>query len=181
MLHKNSVSNKCFYFGHFIHQRFLKKYITVFNIDNNIYWAANHNIIMFLRDHVTLKTGVMMLKIQLCITGINYILKNIFKYKTVLLDCNIISQYYCIFIINAAMVRRAETLIKSYRPQVFICLGVMLLHCPYTLLENSLSLSEQTKLCGKYTDVFMLIWISKILVRLLSCVSVRINFSVSDW
>ncbi len=31
----------------------------------------------FLKDHVTLKTGVMMLKIQLCITGINYILKYI--------------------------------------------------------------------------------------------------------
>ncbi len=28
-------------------------------------------------DHVTLKTGVMMLKIQLCITEINYILKYI--------------------------------------------------------------------------------------------------------
>jgi len=31
----------------------------------------------FLKDHVTLKTGVMMLKIQLRITGINYILKYI--------------------------------------------------------------------------------------------------------
>ncbi len=31
----------------------------------------------FLKDHVTMKTGVMMLKIQLCITGINYILKYI--------------------------------------------------------------------------------------------------------
>ncbi len=31
----------------------------------------------FLKDHVTLKTGVMMLKIQRCITGINYILKYI--------------------------------------------------------------------------------------------------------
>ncbi len=31
----------------------------------------------FLKDHVTLKTGVMMLKIQLCITGMNYILKYI--------------------------------------------------------------------------------------------------------
>ncbi len=31
----------------------------------------------FLKDHVTLKTEVMMLKIQLCITGINYILKYI--------------------------------------------------------------------------------------------------------
>ncbi len=28
----------------------------------------------FLKDHVTLKTGVMMLKIQLCSTEINYIL-----------------------------------------------------------------------------------------------------------
>ncbi len=28
----------------------------------------------FLKDHVTLKTGVMMLKIQNCNTGINYIL-----------------------------------------------------------------------------------------------------------
>jgi len=27
----------------------------------------------FLKDCVTLKTGVMMLKIQLCLTGINYI------------------------------------------------------------------------------------------------------------
>jgi len=32
---------------------------------------------MILKDHVTLKTGVMMLIIQLCITGINYILNRI--------------------------------------------------------------------------------------------------------
>ncbi len=31
----------------------------------------------FLKDHVTLKTGLLMLKIQLYITGINYILKYI--------------------------------------------------------------------------------------------------------
>ncbi len=42
------------------------------------------NAFWFLKDHVTLKTGVMMLKIQLCITGINYIL----KYKTDILYCN---------------------------------------------------------------------------------------------
>lgn len=48
-------------------------------------------------------------------------------------------------------------------------LGVMLLHCPYTLLENLHSLLEQTRLWGKYTYVFMLTWISKILVRLLNC------------
>ncbi len=32
---------------------------------------------LFLMDHVTLKTSVMMLKIQLCITGINTFLKRI--------------------------------------------------------------------------------------------------------
>ncbi len=32
---------------------------------------------MISEDRVTLKTGVIMLKIQLCITGINYILKYI--------------------------------------------------------------------------------------------------------
>ncbi len=32
------------------------------------------SILWFLKDHVTLKTGVMMLKIKLNITGINYIL-----------------------------------------------------------------------------------------------------------
>ncbi len=32
---------------------------------------------MISEDHVTLKTEVMMLKIQLCFTGINYILKYI--------------------------------------------------------------------------------------------------------
>ncbi len=47
----------------------------------------------FLKNHETLKTGVMMLKIQLCITVINYILK-IFKVKSVIFDQ-----------INAALVR----------------------------------------------------------------------------
>ncbi len=32
---------------------------------------------MISEDHVTLKTAVMMLKIQLCFTGMNYILKYI--------------------------------------------------------------------------------------------------------
>ncbi len=35
----------------------------------------NQHFRMISEDHVTLKTGVMMLKIQLCFTGINYILK----------------------------------------------------------------------------------------------------------
>ncbi len=37
----------------------------------------NQHIIMISEDHVTLKTGVMMLKIQRCVTKINYILKYI--------------------------------------------------------------------------------------------------------
>ncbi len=48
----------------------------------------------------TEETGVMMLKIQICITGINYILKYI-HIETSFLNCNNISQLlrylYCIF------------------------------------------------------------------------------------
>ncbi len=43
-----------------------------FYIDNKK-WAANQHIIVISEDHVTLKTGVMMLKIQICITRINTI------------------------------------------------------------------------------------------------------------
>jgi len=39
--------------------------------------------------HVTLKTGVIMLKIQLAITGINDILKY-YQIETVILNCNYI-------------------------------------------------------------------------------------------
>ncbi len=42
-------------------------------IIRNVSWAVNQYIIMISEDHVTLKTGVMMLKIQLRITEINYI------------------------------------------------------------------------------------------------------------
>ncbi len=41
--------------------------------------SEKQNIRMISEDHVTLKTGVMMLKIQRCITGINYTLKQLFK------------------------------------------------------------------------------------------------------
>ncbi len=44
-----------------------------------------------LKDRVTLKTGVMMLKIQFYITGINFILKYI-KKKIVILNSHHISQ-----------------------------------------------------------------------------------------
>jgi len=45
---------------------------------------------------MTLKTGVMMLKIQLCHHRNKITFVNIFKYKTVLLNCNNISQNDCI-------------------------------------------------------------------------------------
>ncbi len=47
--------------------------------------------IMISEDHVTLNTGVMMLKIQLRITEIHVIL--LLKHETVVLNCNHVSQY----------------------------------------------------------------------------------------
>ncbi len=56
-------------------------YLIIFSFilvtDNNLFWAANQHIRMISEDHVTLKTEVMMLKIQLRITEINYILQYI--------------------------------------------------------------------------------------------------------
>ncbi len=46
-------------------------------IIRNVSWAATQHIRMISEDHVTLKTAVMMLKIQLRIIGINHILKYI--------------------------------------------------------------------------------------------------------
>ncbi len=46
-------------------------------INNIVSWSSNQYIIMISEDHVTLKTGVMMQKIQLRITEINYILQYI--------------------------------------------------------------------------------------------------------
>ncbi len=57
-----------------------------------------HHIIMISEDHVTLKTAVMMLEIQLRITEINYILQYI--------HIENISKYYCIYLINAALVKK---------------------------------------------------------------------------
>ncbi len=66
---------------------------------------------MISEDHVTLKTGVMMLKIQLRFKGINYILIYILK-KTSDLNSNTISQFYCFYCIsdqiNVALVSRRD-------------------------------------------------------------------------
>ncbi len=64
---------------------------------------------MISEDHVTLKTEVMMLKIQLCITEINDILQYI---QIVILNCNNNLQHYCFYCIynqiNATLVSRKD-------------------------------------------------------------------------
>ncbi len=79
-------------------------------IIRNVCWAVNQYIIMISEDHVTLKTGVMMLKIQLRITEINYILPDIniencyFKFYNIF---TILFYFYCISEhINASLVSR---------------------------------------------------------------------------
>ncbi len=51
---------------------------------------------MISEDHVTLKTGVMMLKTRLCITGINYIFKYVLMRKQ-LFGTVIIFHYTTVF------------------------------------------------------------------------------------
>ncbi len=64
--------------------QFLQKYeaahlLLTMVIIRNMYWAANQYIRMISEDHVTLKTGVIMLKIQIFISGINCVLQ-LFKF-----------------------------------------------------------------------------------------------------
>ncbi len=54
-----------------------EKSIMVFTKIRNVSRTSNQLIRMISEDHVTLKTGVMMLKIQLCITRKSYNLKHI--------------------------------------------------------------------------------------------------------
>ncbi len=75
----------------FIQESFKKKIYCSFHMFPLFMFPEQQISILewFLKDHVTLKTGVMMLKIQLCITGINYISKYIkseksyFKFYTI--------------------------------------------------------------------------------------------------
>ncbi len=60
---------------------------------------------------MTLKTGVMILKIQLCITGINYTL----IYKTDILKCNYHSIYCIINQINTALLSIRELFSKIWK------------------------------------------------------------------
>ncbi len=74
---------------------------TVFNIDNNqkCFLIINQYSIMISEDHVTLKTAVMMMKIQLHITEINYTLTHI-HIETAVLNHNNIKQFLVFFLSN---------------------------------------------------------------------------------
>ncbi len=83
---------------------------SVFNTDKKMFPEQQICILeWFLKDHVTLKTGVMMLKIQLCITGINYIFKYLKMEKLFK-----ILLFYFIYQINAALVN----IKKSTYPEI---------------------------------------------------------------
>ncbi len=81
-------------FFSFVHQIFLKK-MSVYTkkLKKNIFQQQISILEWFLKDHVTLKTGVM-LKIQLCTTWINYIWKYIDR-KHYFFNCINNLQYYC--------------------------------------------------------------------------------------
>ncbi len=82
----------------------------------------------FLKDHVTLKTGVLMLTIFSLITGINYILKYI-QIESSYFNLNI-SQYYCFCCIldqiNAGLVSRREFFKKTKKISQKILTGSVL-------------------------------------------------------
>ncbi len=61
----------------------------------------------FMKDYVTLKTGVMNLKIQLCITWVNYF------YILFLSFCYNISQYNCFYCISDQINAAYKTSFKN--------------------------------------------------------------------
>ncbi len=72
----------------------------LFNIvnNNNCFWAANQHIRMISEGSCDTEDWSNDAENSAFITAINYIL-NIFKYKTVILNCNISQNccFYCIF------------------------------------------------------------------------------------
>ncbi len=110
---KQNLNNKCITVSTKLYSS-----STVFNIEKNytFFWASDQHIRMISEDHVTLKTGVIMLKIQLCITGINYIVKYIQIVNS--LNYNKISQcysFYCIIDqINAALVNIRDLNVQKH-------------------------------------------------------------------
>ncbi len=78
-------------------------------IIRNVSWAVNQYIRMISEDHVTLKTGVMMLKIQLRITEINYSFNGYTHRKQWFWILIIFHNFYSIFDqITAALMSRRD-------------------------------------------------------------------------
>ncbi len=71
---------------------------------------------MISEDHVTLKTGVMMLKIQLYIKGINYILQYIQKENSYF---NLLKYFHFFFFIITALVS-IKYLFQKYENSIII-------------------------------------------------------------
>ncbi len=68
---------------HSFHQKYeAAQLFSALILIRNVSWASNQYIIMIYEDHVTLKTGGMMLEIQLRITEISYSLNSI-KIETI--------------------------------------------------------------------------------------------------
>ncbi len=80
-----------------------KQLFSAMTIIRNVCWAANQ---LISEDHVTLKTGAMMLKIQLLNTAIHYIWQNN-KKENATINSNNISKFDCVLKqIHAASVSR---------------------------------------------------------------------------
>ncbi len=120
MLQKISISDKCCSSEHSVHQRNLKKfYSAVFNIIIiiNVFEQQISILEWFLKDHVTLKTEVMMLKIQFW-NQRNKLHFKIYSNRNVISNSKNISQYYCFCCIldqiNAALVSWRDFFKKHY-------------------------------------------------------------------
>ncbi len=106
---------------------------------------------MISEDQVTLKTGVMMLKIQLCITAINYIKKYIyFKLNTILL-------YFCLLY---QFIKQMQPLsLKDFKIITQLLNGGLsfIVWTPSIkdLMQNPVSYN---KLIARYNMIFILNW-----------------------
>ncbi len=91
----------------------------------------------FLKDHVTLKTGVIMLKIQLCITEINYIIKYIQTENNILLSFHltqpkwILNAFHCK---NSAVYENYSYIVIVYYSKSKLFMHT---HLPVFLNDNS--------------------------------------------
>ncbi len=75
----------------------------------------NQYIIIISEDHVTLKTGVMMMKIQICITEINY------SHRKQLFEIVIIFHNFTVFYCISDQINAEETSLNIF---IFLCWSI---------------------------------------------------------